>query len=454
MLEKVKDSFKELLSSLQTAKLYATEHLVFKKSLQKAYLSLQDILREREELVIGIVGEELAFEKEIFFELSKLVRPTIIYLKDRGMERIAFHRGIEIEELNKFIAFLVAPKEEVKKDIQEYFSLIGIKNITVSKLKASSAASEKPKEQTGTFSLYQESLDRVSKPLESFLDARTLDHLAVKFAINNLMENLVVQHQEFLKLTTLKRYDLGTFTHILNVSILTMHFSSKIGFAKDAVLDIGTAALFHDIGKLYISRKLITKAGKLTDEEFAQIKSHTVLGAELLLEHAGTLGILPVVVCLEHHLKCNLKGYPKLPFLKKPHLASMIVSICDVYDALSARRSYKTDFPPEAIYELMIKEKGDSFEPWLIDKFFAIMGVWPIGSIVSLTDGRIAVVIDENESDNMSPRVEIIHPVYKEEVIDLQQTKGSLKVERFLNPWKEGKDFLHLIGPSVAAKLS
>jgi len=448
MLEEIKNSFKDLLSSLQTAKLYATKHLIFKKSLDKAYLSLQDALKEREGLVIGIVGEELAFEKEIFFELSKLLRPAIIYLKDRGIERIAFHQGVQIEELSKFITFLVAPKEEIKGDVQEYFSLVGIKNITVGKLKVSSTPSEKPEEPLSPLSIYQNSLDKVSKSLADILDAQVLDHLAVRFAVNNIMENLSTQYQEFLKLTTLKRYDIGTFVHALNVSILAMYFSSKIGFAKDTVLDIGVAALFHDIGKLYISRKLITKPGKLTDEEFAQIKSHTVLGAELLLKYVDTLGILPVVVSLEHHLKYNLKGYPKLSFLKKPHIASMIVSICDIYDALSERRNYKTDYPPDMIYNLMIKERDDSFEPGLIDKFFAIIGVWPIGSIVSLTDGRIAVVIDENEDDNLSPKVEVIYPLDKKEVIDLKNRRDAIKIEHFLNPWKEGKDFLHLIGTS------
>lgn len=452
MLEEIKDSFKDLLASLQTAKLYATEHPIFKKSLDKAYLSLQEVLKERKELVIGIIGEELAFEKEIFFELSKLVRGAIIYLKDRGIERIAFYHGMDKEEFNKFIIFLVAPKEKMKIDLQQYFSLVGIKNITVGKLKVSSPSLRKSEELP--LSIYQNSLDKVSNSLASILDAQVLDHLAIRFSINNLMENLTTQHQEFLKLTTLKRYDLGTFAHTLNVSILAMYFSSKMGFAKDAVLDIGIAALFHDIGKLYISHKIITKSGKLTDEEFAQIRSHTVLGAELLLKYVDTLGILPVVVSLEHHLKYNLKGYPKLSFPQKPHLASVIISICDIYDALSERRNYKTDYPPDMIYNIMIKEKGISFEPELLDKFFAIMGVWPIGSIVALSDERIAVVIDENEDDVISPKVEVIYPSDKKEVIDLKEAKDRIKIGRYLNPWKEGKEFLHLIGTVASKKLS
>jgi HD-GYP domain-containing protein (c-di-GMP phosphodiesterase class II) len=447
MLENIENSFKDLLASVQTAKLYGSEHSIFHKSVDKAYASLMDVLSEREELTIGIVGEELAFEKEIFFELSQMVRPAIIYLKDKGIEKLSFSRGLEREELSKFITFLAAPKEGVERDPQEHLSLMGIANIKVGKLKASSPA--KAEEALTFLNIYQSALDKTSQTVEGVLNAQAIDQLSFRFAINNVMEKLIKHHQQLLKLTTLKRYDPGTFVHLINVSILSMFFSSKLGFAKDAVLDIGVAALFHDIGKLYISGKILRKSEGLTEEEFSRIKSHTTLGSALLLQYVDTLGILPVVVSFEHHLKYNLKGYPKLSVPLKPHIASMIVSICDVYDALLERRSYKADYTPDMIYNLMVREKGTSFEPALVDKFFTAVGVWPIGSIVSLSDGRIAVVIEENEDDIMSPKVEVIHPADKKEIIDLKGTKETIKIARFLNPWKEGKEFLHLIEAAV-----
>jgi len=447
MLEKIEAFIRDLLATLQTVKLYATGHPIFKKSVDKTYMSLQEALGGREEIAIGIIGEELAFEKEIFFDLSRMVRPVILYLKSRGIERMVFYLGTEKEELVKFIEFLAAPKEEIKGDPQQILSLMGVKNITAGRVKApTQGVLEKVKEPLTPLSVYESSSEKVSESLNSVLNLEAMDHLTLRFSLNNVMENLSTQYQELLKLATVKRHDLETFTHLLNVSILAMHFSSKLGLSKDAVLDIGVAALFHDIGKLYISRKVVTKAEALTEEEFAQIKSHTVLGAELLLKYVDTLGILPVVVAFEHHLKYDLSGYPKLAFAQKPNISSMIVSICDVYDALSERRGYKSDYPPDMIYNLMIKERGAGFEPDLVDKFFRIMGVWPIGSVVSLNDERVAVVIDENEDDISSPKVEVIHPIEKKEVIDLSLEKDRLRVAKFLNPWKEGRDYLHLIG--------
>ena len=451
-LEKIEIFIRDLLASLQTAKLYATAHPIFKKSVDKVYSSLCRALEGKDEIAIGIIAEELAFEKEIFFDLSKMARPAILYLKERGIERVVFQSGVEIEELSRFIGFLAAPKEEVKGDPQEHLSRLGVKNIIAGKVKSGSQeALAKAKESVAPLSVYQSSSDKVSQTLMGVLNLEEVDHLALRFSLNNVMENLATQYQEILKLTTVKRHQLETFTHLLNVAILSMYFSSKLGFSKETVLDIGIAALFHDIGKLYISQRVVKKTERLTEEEFSQIRSHTVLGAALLLKYVDSLGILPVVVSFEHHLKYDLSGYPKLAFAQKPHIASQIVSICDVYDALSERRGYKMDYPPDLIYKIMAKEGGTAFEQGLIDRFFRIMGVWPIGSIVALSDGRVAVVLDQNEFDIAAPRVEVIHPADKKEIIDLSQ-KRQIRVAKFLNPWKEGKEYLHLIGVSAPGK--
>ena len=444
MLDKIENSFKDLLSTLQSAKLYTTKHPMFAKSLDKAFASMQEVFRDRQELVIGIIGDELAFEKEVFFDLSKTIKPAIIYLKERGIERIVFLRGLDKEELFSFIEFLTLPKEEATVNPQEYLKLKGVRNISVGKIQgaASQAEGQKPLESSD---IYSSSLKNISQSLTSVLDKEAIDHLNLKFSINNIMENLSGNYQEFLRLATVKRYDVATYEHMLNVSILAMYFSSKLRFNKTDIMDIGIAAMFHDIGKLYISRKILTKTNGLTDEEFSKIKNHAILGSEILLRYVDNLGILPPVVAFEHHLKYNLSGYPKSPFLKKPHIASLIVSICDVYDALSERRGYKNDYAPDLVYSIMIKEKGTTFEPMLLDKFFKFTGVWPIGSIIALDDGRVAIVRDENEEDIRLPKVEVISPEGNKEIIDLLQKKGTLGIKRFLNPWKEGKDYLHLI---------
>ncbi|HOW42119.1 MAG TPA: HD domain-containing protein [Candidatus Omnitrophota bacterium] len=448
MLANVEMAFRALISALQIAKLYSTSHAKFLKALDAAFAAFQEAFRDSDEIVIGIVGEELAYKNDILFDLSRILKPMIVYLKSRGVERVSFSCRMQKEELKKLVDYLMLAKEEARKDPHEYLTKAGVRAISVGKLKVASdgdAALAKAQQAIDFLNLYNGTLDNVSSSIDKMLDNEDIDSLNLRFGVSQVMESLAVRSQEFLKLTTIKRYDMTTFTHILNVSILAMYVSAQLGFSKEDVLDIGTAALFHDIGKIAISRKLIRKTGKLTDDEFAIIKSHTVFGAEILLRYVSSLGPLPLVVCFEHHLKFDLSGYPRMPATHKPHIASLIVAICDVYDALSARRSYKASFAPLKIHEIMMQEKNKGFEPGLLDNFFRIMGVWPIGTVVALTDRRIAVVRDENPDDIFAPKVEVIAPEPAHEMIDLKEARPPLRIDRFLDPSEEGKPYLSLL---------
>jgi len=442
--EEIKLFLKNFMASWQTARIYDTGHKLFVESLEKTYSTLLSLLREKDELVIGILGEELASGENIFFELSKRAIQSITYLKKINVERIVFRKGISKEELIKFIFFLLTPAEKMKHAPQEYVLAAGVTNIEVGKIKASigdfSDSSEVGKSE---LIHYQELLKRLSLLLEGLMNNDTVDSLNLKFISNDIMENLKAGYQFFSKLREAKSYDTATFIHLLNVSILSIYFSHKLGFSREDCLDIGVSGLFHDIGKLYIARKIIQKKGKLDEEEFDKIKSHTVLGAEILLKHIDSLTILPVVVAFEHHLQYDLEGYPKSFFPHKLHIASLIISICDVYDALVQRRSYKRDYPPEIIYEIMIKDKGKRFDPDLLDTFFKAMGVWPRRTIVCLEDGRIGIVRQENEDDIFSPVVEIVDRGPKE-LVDLK-VKKEIKIKQSLNPLAEGQKYLKLI---------
>lgn len=446
MQERIKNILTNLISAIQAAKIYTTEHPKFNDFIDRSYRSLQDIFKEKPEIIIGIVKGELAYEHEIFFDLSKKFKPLITLLEKREIERIVFHRALHRDELAKFIILLTTPPKNGQKSTVGFLALHGIRNIHAGKIKApTSGLKEKVKKLRTYLIEYEGSLEKVHNYLQTAIDQKELDYLEIRYDVVNFLENLMGMYQEFLDLSTFRRKDLITFIHLLNVTILSMYISSKIGFYKNDILDVGIAALFHDIGKLYISRKIVQKTDKLDKEELSLMRHHTIIGAEILFRYIDSLGTLPVVVAFEHHLRYDLKGYPKLAFPQMPHTASLIVSICDVYDALLQRRSYKKSYPPDKIYDVMLKEKGSAFDPQLLDKFFQIMGVWPVKSIVSLSDGRIAVVKEQNKNDIFSPRVEVISPRKKRGIVDL--VKGKTKIESYLDPWGKGKKYLHFLEP-------
>jgi HD-GYP domain-containing protein (c-di-GMP phosphodiesterase class II) len=368
----------------------------------------------------------------------------ILYLIESGIQRIVIHKDFQKEELIKFISLLTAPKGEKTGDLHGLLLLEGVKNIEVGKIRAHSLE-EKEKIEKTPIPVSDDALDKLSESVAKVLNDEAIDYLDLRFNILNFMEYFTGRHQELLNLISMKKKDLATFLHLLNVSLLSMYFSSKLGYSKDDVLDIGVAGLFHDIGKLSLARKLIKKKEKLKEEEFAQIKHHSILGAKLLLMYVESLGTLPVVTAFEHHTRYDLRGYPRLTFPYKAHPISAIIAICDVYDALHLKRTYKKDYPPNKIYRIMIKERGKYFDPDLLDHFFNHVGVWPVGAIVSLSDGRIAVVREQNKKDIQYPRIEVISPPDKTEMVDLLVAKKHVKIDYALNSFKEGKKYLDLI---------
>jgi len=443
--DKIKICFIYLMNAIQAGKIYTGDHPKFKEYLNRLHVIVQEILEDRKELVLGIIGGEAAWEDEIFFNLRGKLGLLIDFLEKNGVERIIFQQGLRFEELREFIIFLTRVKRQEKISEQEYFNLHGIQNIRAGKLRALVKGETAATAAEETRTRYEGSVRTVSHALNVVLEREDIDYLDLRFNVLGIMEDFVGRHQELLNLVSVKRRDLITFVHLLNVTLLTMFFASKLQFAKDDVLDLGIAALYHDVGKLYISLKVIQKESKLSEGEFLQVRNHPLLGASILEGYKDALGILPVVVCYEHHLRHDMTGYPKSPYARKPHPASMMVSICDVYDALALKRSYKKDYPPEKIHELMMLERGKTFEPQLLDKFFQFMGVWPIGTLVTLNDERVGVVRATNETEIDRPSIQILAPENAGETVDLA-LRPDLRVVASLNPQAEGGKYLPLIG--------
>ncbi len=445
MRDKAKLCFIHLMNAIQAGKIYAGEHPKFTEYLEKLHSGLQAILEERKEVVLGIIGGEPAWEDEIFFTLRGKLAPLIDFLDKNDVERIVFEQGLRFEEVRQFIIFLTRTKKLSNVSEQEYFNLHGIQNIRAGRVRALVPGEGGPEAEGDLLTTrFETSVQTVSHSINVVLNEEDVDYLDLRFNILAIMEDFVGRHQELLNLVSVKKKDLVTFVHLLNVALLSMFFASKLDFSKDDVLDLGIAALYHDVGKLYVSQKVIQKKKALSEKEFSQIRNHPLLGAKILEGYKDSLGILPMVVAYEHHLRYDLTGYPKGAYPRKPHLASLMITICDVYDALALRRSYKKDYPPDKIHEVMMLDKGKTFDPVLLDKFFQFMGVWPVGTLVSLDDGRTGVVRQVHEQDIFRPAVQIIAPANEGEMIDLLE-RNDLGIQAALNPHKEGKPFLDLI---------
>jgi len=445
MVEKIRTALTHLSSAIQAGKIYSTDHPRFKEFVRHAHQVLTEVLKEKKDLTLGIVEEELAWEEEIFFTLSQKLKTLVLYLRQKGVERMVFHQGLEEKELERFLSFLIESKPSPSASLSEALRAAGVNHIRTGKIRAPAPAGEDATPRGEASKQRENTLQGMTSAIEKVLNEDAVDYMELQFHLLSYMEDFIGRRQELVDLVSIKRKDLSTFLHLLNVSTISMYVASKLGFSRKDVLDIGMSGLFHDIGKLSVSRRILGKKSRLEEKEFSRMKHHTVRGAEILTKYAGSIGRLPPVVALEHHLRYDLKGYPRLPFPRPPHMVSQLVSLCDVYDALAQRRSYKKDYPPRKIHAIMMEGRGAAFHPQLLEDFFRIIGVWPVGTIVSLSEGSIAVVRAANEKDIFRPVVEIIHPPEKKGTVDLSARETGLFIQKSLNPFQEGRKYLEAL---------
>jgi putative nucleotidyltransferase with HDIG domain len=171
-----------------------------------------------------------------------------------------------------------------------------------------------------------------------------------------------------LPLLKLKEFDQYTTTHSLNVAVLAMGLAEALGCRPKEVRSIGVAGLLHDIGKIRIPLEVLTKPGKLNDEERAIMNAHPIDGARVIMESDQDLG-MAATVAYEHHIMLNGGGYPVLHYPRECAMASRLVHVCDVYDALSTKRPYRDAWPPEKTMQYLEERAGTEFDPELVAAF-------------------------------------------------------------------------------------
>ena len=213
--------------------------------------------------------------------------------------------------------------------------------------------------------------------------------------IQNMVDLIIGDDNVLLDLSTIRDYDDYTFTHSINVSILALCLGHRIGLNKVSLSRLGLSALFHDLGKIDIPREILNKPGKLNTKEYGIIKQHSINSVRRILKlrasHDRKAGIL--LPPFEHHLRYDLSGYPKTPRKTPISLFGRIVTIADVYDAVTAPRIYRKSYlSPDKALGFMLKDSGKVFDPILLKVFINMLGVYPIGTVLVFDNTEMGIV--------------------------------------------------------------
>lgn len=231
--------------------------------------------------------------------------------------------------------------------------------------------------------------------------------------IDDLIE--YIQSENYINLYEVKLYDDYTYIHSVDTSVMSIFLGVNMNLSKSRLRNLAISSLFHDIGKTRISSEIINKPDKLTSEEFVQIKMHPVYGRDILLGNP-IMNKEVIDGVIGHHEKYNGTGYPY--GLKENEISEFakIISICDVFTAITSDRSYRKKFDPKEAYELILAETYTSFDPEIIKLFRDTFAVYPLGCPVYLSNNLFGYVVKQNNGFPDRPVVRIMKDEYNNKI--------------------------------------
>lgn len=247
----------------------------------------------------------------------------------------------------------------------------------------------------------------VKSYMEDARAGKSLDSERIKNQASDMVDSILRNDNALVSLTRIKSFDEYTFTHCVNVSVLVTSFAKRLGFNRGRLERLAVGGLLHDLGKIKIPDEILNKPGPFTIEERKIMQSHPTFSAEML-DKTEDITEDSIRLAFEHHERLDGKGYPRGLNEDGLHIDTNIISICDVYDALTSARVYKPGFPLPKALQILVEKAGTEFKRNLVEMFIKIVGAYPVGSLVELNTGELAIVSELNEKDIFKPWVIII----------------------------------------------
>ena len=237
---------------------------------------------------------------------------------------------------------------------------------------------------------------------------KNIESERVKKVVNSMVDSILRNPDALVSLTQMKNYDDYTFLHSLDVCILALSMARHMSLSRDQMMEIGIGALLHDVGKMRIPPQILKKPAPLNETEWVEMRKHPIYSSEIM-EASHDLPDKSKELALQHHERCNGKGYPFGLKAETMGLFGQIAGVVDFYDAITADRPYRKAIPPhEAIRQ--IYEKGRlEFDQLLVERFIQCIGIYPFGTLVLLDTEEMAVVCRTQGESLLRPKVLVIY---------------------------------------------
>ncbi len=270
--------------------------------------------------------------------------------------------------------------------------------------------------------------------LSLFSEARmgnAIDSEAAVGMVDDIFQSVQRNSSALISLSRLKRADDYAYMHSVAVCALMVALARQLGLGEQDTREAALGGLMHDIGKAKVPDRILRKPDKLTDDEWVKMKAHPEIGHSILSK--GSYGPIPMDVVLHHHEKVDGTGYPHRLAGDSISVFAKMASVCDVYDAVTSNRPYKTGWAPAEAVRKLAEWAPGHFEDRVFQAFVKAVGIYPVGTLVRLECGRLGVVVEHNERALLKPTVKAFFSISSQsriapEMIDLAHPRNTHRI--------------------------
>ena len=248
---------------------------------------------------------------------------------------------------------------------------------------------------------------RATEILDTLRSGGSVSRDQIAAAVQPVVASLVRNPDAFFWLETLRKRDDYAYGHAINCCALAAAFGRYLGFPEMVLHDLATGGMLLDIGMTRVPAELLQREGPLTEAEMQVVRRHVEEGLKLY-DEAG-LGNEDVRTMLRtHHERYDASGYPAGVPIKQIPLLGRIAGIVDSFDALTSARPHRPALARAAALQLLYRERGQLYQPELVEQFVQCLGVYPVGTLVELNTGEVGIVMGQNPARRLRPKLMLL----------------------------------------------
>ncbi|MBI5887721.1 MAG: HD-GYP domain-containing protein [Deltaproteobacteria bacterium] len=386
---------KNINAALKNRKLYPAGHPAITTAANRAVQFSMAAFKTKSNFIIALVNDALVFEADIIADSETMYPDIIKYMAEKAVNAIIIEKGVSENEMTAFFDILAGPAV-TGQELQKTLHAKGIVHMTLKSVQMG---------KKNMLAIYNGARETVKNVMQEIRMGKLPKSESVSAAVDDITESVLSDQNAVIGLTMIKNYDNYLYNHCVNVSIMSLSLGKALNLDKDELHAVGVAALLHDIGKTGVSEDIIRKPGGLSSEEWEKLKEHPQLGSNIIHRMEKMVDLVARLV-FEHHIRYDHSGYPQTTSTLHPF--SQILTICDAYDALTTLRVYQKPHSPVEAVKIMNNLSGKHFNPDTLKRFINMIGVYPVGTIVRLSSGELAIVMKVNPDATFSPFVKIV----------------------------------------------